>query len=128
MNYIDVVAVIALLQLIFFSILVGRARGQYGIDAPAVVGHELFERAYRVQMNTLELLVAFLPALFLAGKYWPQPAIAGLGAIYVLGRFIYWHTYMGAPKSRAVGFGLSIFPILLLLGAALVGALSRGAP
>ena len=88
MNYIDVVAVIAVLQLIFFSILVGRARGQHGIAAPAVVGHELFERAYRVQMNTLELLVAFLPALFLAGKYWPQSVIAGLGAIYVLGRFV----------------------------------------
>lgn len=128
MNYVDVVAVIAVLQLIFFSALVGRARGQYGIDAPAVVGHELFERAYRVQMNTLELLVAFLPALFLAGKYWPQSAIAGLGAIYVLGRFVYWRAYMGAPKSRALGFGLSIFPILLLLVAALVGALSRGAP
>ena len=128
MNYIDVVAVISVLQLIFFSVLVGRARGQYGVTAPAVVGHELFERAYRVQMNTLELLVAFLPALFIAGKYWPQPAIAGLGAVYVLGRFIYWRAYMGAPKSRGLGFGLSIFPILLLLVAALVGALSRGAP
>lgn len=127
MNYIDVVAVIAVFQLIFFSVLVGRARGKYGVSAPAVVGHEMFERAYRVQMNTLELLVAFLPALFLAGKYWSQPAIAVLGATYVLGRFIYWRAYMSAPKSRGLGFGLSVLPILLLLVAALVGALSRGA-
>ena len=128
MNYVDIVAVIAVFQLIFFSVLVGRARGKYGVSAPSVVGHELFERAYRVQMNTLEVLVAFLPALFLAAKYWPQPAIAGLGAIYVLGRFIYWRAYMGAPKSRGLGFGLSVFPVLLLLLAALVGAVSRGAP
>lgn len=128
MNYVDIVAVIAVLQLIFFSVLVGRARGQYGVSAPAVTGHELFERTYRVQMNTLELLVAFLPALFLAGKYWPQTAVAGLGAVYVLGRFIYWRAYMGAPKSRGLGFGLSALPILVLLLAALVGAVSRGAP
>jgi uncharacterized membrane protein YecN with MAPEG domain len=125
LNYIDVVAVIAVFQLIFFSILVGRARGQYGVAAPSVVGHELFERAYRVQMNTLELLVAFLPALFLAGKYWSQPAVAGVGAIYVLGRFVYWRAYMGAPKSRSLGFGLSAVPVLLLLAAAFVGAVSR---
>jgi len=128
LNYVDIVAVIAVLQLIFFSVLVGRARGQYGVSAPAVIGHELFERAYRVQMNTLELLVAFLPALFLAGKYWPQTAVAGLGAVYVLGRFIYWRAYMGAPKSRGLGFGLSALPILVLLLAALVGAVSRGTP
>jgi len=128
LNYVDIVAVIAVLQLIFFSVLVGRARGQYGVSAPAVTGHELFERAYRVQMNTLELLVAFLPALFLAGKYWPQTAVAGLGAVYVLGRFVYWRAYMGAPKSRGLGFGLSALPILVLLVAALVGAVSRGAP
>jgi uncharacterized membrane protein YecN with MAPEG domain len=128
LNYVDIVAVIAVLQLIFFSVLVGSARGKYGVSAPAVVGHELFERAYRVQMNTLEVLVAFLPALFLAAKYWSQPAIAGIGAIYVLGRFIYWRAYMGAPKSRGLGFGLSVLPVLVLLLAALVGAVTRGAP
>ena len=128
MNHIDIVAVIAVLQLIFFSVLVGQARGKYGVAAPAVVGHELFERAYRVQMNTMELLVAFLPALFLAGKYWSQPVVAAVGAVYVLGRFIYWRAYMGTPKSRGLGFGLSFLPVLLLLVAALVGALFRGAP
>ena len=128
MNYIDIIAVIAVLQLIFFSMLVGHARGKYGVSAPAVVGHEQFERVYRVHMNSLELLVAFLPALYLAGKYWPQAVVAGVGAIYVLGRFIYWRAYVTAPKSRGLGFGLSSLPVLLLLFAALVGAVSRGAP
>jgi hypothetical protein len=38
------------------SVNVGRARTRYGIKAPAVTGNENFERAYRVQMNTLEQL------------------------------------------------------------------------
>jgi hypothetical protein len=100
----------------------------YGVTAPAVVGHEMFERAYRVQMNTLELLVAFLPGLFLAGKYWSQVLVAGVGAVYLLGRFIYWRAYMGAPKSRALGYGLSAMPTLALLVAALAGALLGNTP
>jgi hypothetical protein len=128
LNYIDIVAVLAVFQLIFFSTLVGLARGKYGIAAPAVSGHELFDRAYRVQMNTLEQLVAFLPALFLAGKYWPQAIVAAVGLVYVVGRFVYWHAYMGAPRSRGLGFALSAVPTLALLVATLVGALSRGMP
>ena len=128
MNYIDIVAVIAVLQLIFFSVLVGQARGKYGVSAPAVVGHEMFERTYRVQMNTLELLVAFLPALFLAGKYWSHPVVAGVGAVYVVGRFIYWRAYVGSPRSRGLGFGLSAFPIMLLIIATLFNTVSRGEP
>lgn len=128
MNYIDIVAVFSVLQLTFFGALVGSARAKYGVAAPAVVGHEMFERAYRVQMNSLELIVAFLPALFLAGKYWPQTLVAGAGLVYLLGRFIYWRAYMAAPKSRAVGYALSTAPILALLLAALVGAFVRGTP
>lgn len=121
MNYVDLVAVLAVAQLVFFSILVGRARGLYGIKAPAVSGHEMFERVYRVQMNTLELMVALLPALFIAAKYWPQEYVAGVGAIYLIGRLVYWRSYTAAPASRAVGFALSMFPILFLLIAALAG-------
>ena len=126
MNYVDLVAVLAIGQLIFFSILVGRARGTYSVKAPAVSGHEMFERAYRVQMNTLELLVSFLPALYIAAKYWPQKYVAVAGAVYLVGRFIYGRSYVAAPASRGIGFGLSMLPILALLIAGLVGVL-RGA-
>ena len=127
MNYVDLVAVLAVAQLIFFSALVGRARGVYGVKGPAVTGHEMFERAYRVQMNTLELLVAFLPALFIAAKYWPQGYVAIAGAIYLVGRFIYWRSYVAAPASRGLGFGLSMLPIIALLIGALAGILHAGA-
>lgn len=126
MNYVDLVAVLAIVQLIFFGVLVGRARGTYGIKAPAVSGHEMFERAYRVQMNTLELMVAFLPALFIAGRYWPQAYVAGAGAVYVVGRFIYWRSYVVAPRSRALGFALSMIPILALLAGSLAAIIRGG--
>ena len=126
MNYLDLVAVLAILQLVFFAVLVGRARGRYGVKAPAVSGHESFERAYRVQMNTLELMVAFLPVLFIAAKYWPPAHVAGVGAVYLLGRLIYWRSYVAAPASRGLGFALSMFPILALLIGGIAGAL-RGA-
>ncbi|WP_374012994.1 MAPEG family protein [Pseudoxanthomonas koreensis] len=125
MNYVDLVAVLAILQLIFFGVLVGRARGRYGVKAPAVSGHEMFERAYRVQMNTLELMVAFLPALFVAARYWPQSWVAIAGAVYLVGRFIYWRSYTAAPASRGLGFALSMLPILALLIGAL-GGIIRG--
>src|SRR5690606_38542793 len=107
-------------QLVFFSVLVGRARGLYGVKAPAVAGHEMFERAYRVQMNTLELMVAFLPVLYVAAKYWPPPWVAGVGAVYLVGRMIYWRSSSAARASRALGFALSMIPVMALLIGALV--------
>lgn len=121
MNYVDLVAVFAVIQLVFFGVLVGRARGQYGVVAPAVTGHEMFERAYRVQMNTLELMVAFLPSLFIAARYWPQSYVAIAGVVYLVGRLIYWRSYTAAPKTRGLGFMLSTLPILALLIGSLVG-------
>ena len=61
MQYIELVAIMAVLQFLSFGALTGRARRQSGLKAPAIIGHEGFERMYRVQMNTQELLIAFRP-------------------------------------------------------------------
>jgi len=127
MRYISIVAVLAVLQYFFFGVRVGLARGRYGVKAPAVSGHETFEREFRVHMNTLEQLVAFLPALFIAGMYWADAVIAGIGAVYLLGRFVYWRQYVANPASRGPGFLLTVAPTFILLAAALVGALTRSA-
>jgi len=121
MAWVDLISVLALLQYFFFGLLVGRARGRYGVKAPSTTGNEIFERLYRVQMNTLELLVVVLPAMYLAARYWPPALVAGVGAIYLLGRVVYWRSYITVPASRALGFGLSAFPTLALLFATLVG-------
>jgi glutathione S-transferase len=125
MNYINIVAALAVLQFFFFGILVGRARGKYKIAAPAISGNEMFERSFRVQMNTLEQLAGFLPALFMAGYYWPSPYIAAIGAVYLVGRFIYWQAYNADPTKRGLGFLLTVIPTFILLVATLYGAIGR---
>lgn len=126
MFLVEIVAVLALLQYLVFAALVARARGKYGVKAPAVTGHDMFERYYRVQMNTLELLVVFLPALWLAAKYWPATAVAGVGAIYLVGRHLYLRGYVNDPKTRGLGFNLSFYPAAALLLAGLAGAVMAG--
>ena len=44
MNLVHLVAVLAVIQYMVFSVLVGRARVRYGVKAPATSGHEMFER------------------------------------------------------------------------------------
>ncbi len=121
MNTIHFVAMLTVLQYIFFGALVGQARGRYGVQAPAVTGNEHFERMYRVQMNTLELLVAFIPALYAAGWYWPSWAVAIGGGVFIVGRFIYWRAYVSDPARRALGFVLSIAPTIVLALAGIAG-------
>jgi len=122
MTPVDIVAMLALLQYLVFGAQVGSARGKYGVKAPAVTGAEGFERVYRVQMNTLELLVAFLPALYAAARYWPATYVAGVGAVFIVGRALYARAYRAAPEKRGTGFVLSIAPVFVLVLAALIGA------
>jgi glutathione S-transferase len=121
MAWIQLVTLLALLQFFVFGGLVGRARGRHGVQAPATTGHEIFERYYRVQMNTLETLVMFLPALWLAALYWSPAWMACIGAVYLVGRVLYLNGYVADPKKRGPGYGLSIMPTLILLVAAIVG-------
>lgn len=122
MPLIEIVAALALLQYVVFSTLVGRARGLYGVHAPAVTGHEMFERLYRVQMNTLELLVVFLPSLWLAARYLSPWLVAAAGCVYLVGRVLYYRAYAKDPARRGLGFVLSIGPTLFLLLCGLGGA------
>ena len=117
----DLVILLAVVQFMFLTSLVSRARGRYSIKAPATTGHEIFERYYRVQMNSLELLVLLIPCMLLAAKYWSAPLSAVLGAIYLIGRFIYLRAYVSEPGSRSLGYGLSAGPILILAIGAAIG-------
>ncbi len=123
MQYVELVAVLAILQYLSFIVLTGRARTSSGLQAPAVTGNEVFERMYRVQMNTLELLLAFLPALFLAAKHWSPVIVASLGSVFLIGRFVYWRAYINAPSKRVLGFALSMFSVMILALMALVGVI-----
>jgi len=125
MPYADIVTALAILQFVWFGVQVSQARGKYGVHAPAVTGNEVFDRYFRVQQNTLELLIAFIPGLYLFGHYFNPLWGAGLGVVYLIGRQIYSMSYVKDPKSRGAGFGLSVLPTLILLLSGLIGAVMR---
>jgi glutathione S-transferase len=102
----------------FTSIEVARARAAFGIKAPAVTGHPDFERVFRVQMNTLEWMPIFLPALWLFAIYISDAAAAALGAVWIIGRIMYWSGYKQAANKRSIGFAVQSFAAFALwLGA-----------
>jgi glutathione S-transferase len=125
MAWMHLVALLALVQYLIFGALVGSARGKYGVQAPATTGNAVFERTYRVQMNTLELMVVLLPAMWIAAAYWDPRWVAAAGAVYLIGRIIYLRAYTRDPGSRGLGFMLSVTPVAVLIVAALIGAALR---
>ena len=122
MAYVDIVTVLAVLQFIAFGFQVGRARGKYGVKTPATTGNELFERFFRIQQNTLELLVCFIPGIYLFSRYFNPLWAAALGVIYLAGRQVYAAAYAKAPAKRSLGYGLSFLPVAILLIGGLIGA------
>ena len=114
--YAALATVAGLIIYIILAARVGRARRKYGIMAPATTGHLEFERRFRIQYNTVEQLVLFLPALWLCAiivnDFW-----AGIGGIFwCLGRIIYAATYQADPRGRFPGFALTALPSLAMMG------------
>ena len=118
-----IVIIVAVLEYILFGFLVGRARGKYGVKAPATTGHEVFERYFRVQQNTLETLVAFIPGISLYALFVDPNSAAWIGLVYVIGRLLYLRAYVADPAKRGPGFLLTLAPIAVLLVGGLIGAI-----
>ncbi len=125
MAYVDIVTALAVLQFFVFGFKVGGARGRYGVKAPAITGNEIFERHFRVQQNTLELLIAFVPGLYLFSRYWSPLIAAALGVIYLIGREVYAAGYVKEPAKRSAGYGLSFLPTVILVVGGLAGAVRQ---
>jgi glutathione S-transferase len=121
MQLVAIVILLALMEFVAFGMLVARARGMYHVKAPATSGHEMFDRYFRVHYNTMELLVVFVPSIWLFGLYVSPQWGAGLGAIYLVGRIVYIRSYVADPAKRSTGFGMSMLPTLALLVGALLG-------
>ena len=115
------VILLALIEYMVFGFLVGGARARYKISAPATSGHPEFERTFRVHYNTLELLVVFIPAIWLFGMYLNPRWGAIIGAVFVVGRALYAIGYIRAPEKREVGAMLSFACLAVLLVGALFG-------
>ena len=115
------VTLLNVLLLLATVFAVGRARGKYGIKAPSTSGHEGFERAYRVQMNTIEQTVLFLPTLWLAATYGFAGWAGIAGLVWIVGRVWYFAAYLRNPASRGGGFTTGMLAWLVLLVLAAIG-------
>ena len=115
--------VLAVLFIAVTFINVGIARGKTRIDAPAVTGHPTLERAYRVQLNTIEQAIMFFPLLWLATRYFHSLGWlpAAFGVVWVIGRLLYLLGYMQAPSKRSVGFLISLAATVGLLVLSIIG-------
>jgi uncharacterized MAPEG superfamily protein len=123
MALVAVVIALALIEYLVFGILAGRARVRCNVLAPATTGHPVFERYFRVQQNTLEQLIVFVPSMWLFGLYVSPLWATGLGVLFVIGRVVYLTGYVADPKKRGAGFGLSFLPTAILALGSLAGAI-----
>ncbi len=123
MELTGIVIGIALIEYIVIVFLCGQSRARSGVAAPATSGNLEFERYFRVQQNTLEQLIVFIPAMLLFGAYVSFPVGAGLGLVFVLGRALYARGYYRDPAQRGPGFGLTMLANITLSIGGTVGAI-----
>jgi len=119
---------LALLLYIYMGLRVGGARTKFNVAAPAMTGDPIFERHFRVHLNTLEWLPVFLVSMWLFALYWSDQIAAGLGVVWIIGRVIYMTSYVKDPKSRSAGFGIQALATLILLGGGIWGAIAALIP
>ena len=122
-----IVGLVTLLAVLFYfytGIAVAKARGKSGIKAPAMTGNADFERAVRVQANTLEWLPIFLVCLWMFPTTWATPWLpAALGLVWIVGRFMYMQGYLVAADKRSTGFLVQGIAVAILFVGSLVGVI-----
>ncbi len=124
MEWIAIVTGLALVEYMALTLMVGINREKYGVAVPATIGNEIWERHFRVQQNTVEQLVVFLPALWVFGSFTSAPIGAGLGLLFVVGRALYAIGYVADPSKRATGFMLGFLANVALVIGGIGGAIS----
>ena len=122
MELVYFVTVLALIQFFTFGIAVGQARRKYDVPAPAMSGNPDFERVQRVQINTMEQLVMFVPSLWMFAHLVSPLWAAGLGLVFIVGRALYSAGYRKAANKRSLGFALSALPVMVLLIGSLIAS------
>jgi glutathione S-transferase len=121
-------AFVTLLAVLFYAATgfgVARARRKFGIVAPTTSGQPDFDRAFRVQMNTLEWMPIFLPLLWLFAFYVSDIGAAVLGLVWIGGRILYMVRYTAAADKRGPGFTVQGAVCVALLVGALAGVISK---
>jgi glutathione S-transferase len=120
-NFTAFVILLAVILYFWTGFRVGQARMKFKIKAPATTGNPDFERVFRIQMNMLEWMPIFLPAIVLAAMYVSDLGAALLGIVWIAGRVLYMRGYTEAAEKRETGFFVQAIAAGLLWLAALVG-------
>ena len=107
----SLVTLLAVALMFWTAINVGKARAKYEVKAPATSGHEMFDRAYRIQMNTLESAMLLLPSMWIYAGLVGDLGAGVSGAIWITGRIWYALAYQQDPAKRGPGFGISFLAI-----------------
>ena len=128
LNWTALVTLLAVIFYFYTGLRVGQARVKFGVHAPAITGHPDFERAFRIQMNTLEWMPIFLPALWLFAIYINDIAAALIGLLWIGGRVMFLIGYSEAAERRHRGFGIQALASGVLWVGALVGIVMRLVP
>lgn len=111
--YPGILSSIALLVYYFTLLRAGMARGKFDIKAPSHDGPEEYVRHVRVNHNTLEHLILFLPGLWLF-SFAVDPVWATIiGILWPIGRIRYALSYYKDAEKRGPGLYLSMPPIYI---------------
>ena len=124
MDHATLIVLLALLQYVWFTVRVGISRGKYNVNAPACEGDEAWNRLFRVQQNTMEQLIVFVPATYAFTYYLSELWVLIPGLAFLIGRFLYSIEYLKDPKSRTPGMAITLLANVVLVLGALFG-LSR---
>lgn len=113
---------LALIQYMVIAMIVASTRDKYGVHAPNTVGNPIWERLYRMQMNTMEQLIIFIPSVLAFAYFISSKWVLLPGITYLIGRLIYYRLYY-KNANRIVGFSMTFASNIALVAGSLIGAI-----
>ncbi len=119
------VTLAALAVYFWTAVNVAKARAAYKVPAPAMDGPLGFQCAVRVQANTVEQIVLFLPVLWMCASFLGDRWAAIGGALWIIGRIVYALGYYRAPAKRHIGFMMTMASVGALGIGTVIGLLMR---
>ena len=115
------VTLISMLVYIWMATRVGAARARHEVPAPLMTGPDEFNRVLRVQENTMETLILFLPVLWLYALTISDLYAAAIGVFFPIGRILYALGYYAASDKRGKGFMIGFVATIILLFGSIIG-------